>query len=112
MNNDGLNRIVIGKLFELRDDLLGRKNYAVKFNHSDLRAKTGKRFFITAAKAQVHQRKHCHNEQRKQSAAHQKPYPNPRTSLSHNQKSVAPRARSEVRGQIAEVRLQRLDWRG
>src|SRR5208283_4562266 len=90
MNDDGLNGIVIGKLFKLGNDLLGRKNHAVKFNHGNLGAETGKRFFIVAAKTQIHQRKHRDHEQHEQPAAHQEPNPNPRTPFSHNQTSVAP----------------------
>ncbi len=90
MNDDGLDGIVIGKLLELGDDLLGRENYAIEFNHANLGPEAGKRFFIPAAETQVHQRKHTHHEQRKQPAAHQQPNPNARTPFSHNQTSVAP----------------------
>src|SRR5271169_89436 len=90
MNDDGLDGIVISKFFKLGDDLLGREDYAIEFNHRDLGAEPGKRFFIPAAKTQVHQRKHSHHEQRKQPAAHQQPYPDPRTPFSHNHSSVAP----------------------
>ncbi len=65
MNDDGLDGIVIGKLFQLGDDLLGRENYAVQFNHRDLGAEARKRFFIPAAETQIDQRKHRHHEQRK-----------------------------------------------
>ena len=84
MNDDGLHGIIIGKLLKLGDDLLGRENYAIEFNHRNPGAEAGKRFFIPAAKTEIYQRKHGHHEQRKQPAAHHKPYPNPRTPFSHN----------------------------
>src|SRR6266446_1616066 len=101
MDDDGLDGVVIGKLLELLDDLLGRENYAIEFNHGNPGSEAGKRFFILAAKAQEHQREHCDDEQRKHPAAHEKPYPNPRMPFSHNQTSVAPGGK--VRG-IAEVK--------
>ena len=33
MDNDGLDRIVVGKLLELLDDLLGRDDHAVQIDH-------------------------------------------------------------------------------
>src|SRR6266403_2529933 len=97
MDDDGLDGVVIGKLLELLDDLLGRENYAIEFNHGNPGPEAGKRFFIPAAKTQEHQREHCDDEQRKQPAAHHKPYPDPRTPFSHDQTSVAPAA-SRVHG--------------
>ena len=90
MNNDGLDGIVIGKLLELGHDLLGRENYAIEFDHGDLGAEAGKRFFVAAAaKAKVDKSDDGRCKESKQSAAHQKPYPDPRTPFSHNQTSLA-----------------------
>src|ERR1700730_7141821 len=97
MDDDGLDGIVIGKLLKLWNDLLGRENYAIEFHHGNPGPKAGKRLFILAAETQENQRKHCDDEQRKQPAAQQKPYPDPRTPFSHNQTSVAPGERSKVR---------------
>ena len=101
MNDDGFNRIVIGKLLELRDDLLGRENYAIEVDDRDLRAEAGKcsssswppKLRYTSVNTASH-------EQRKQPAAHEKPYPNPRTPFSHIQTSVA----LEIRGESADKR--------
>src|SRR5580704_6516393 len=92
MNNDGLDGVVVGKLLKLGDDLLGRENHAIEFDDSNLGTEAGKRLLILAAETQVHQSKYRRHEQRKQTAAHQEPYPNPRTPFSHNQTSVAPAA--------------------
>src|SRR6267378_7249132 len=104
MNDDGFDGIVLGELLKLWNDLLGRENYAIEFNHGNPGPEAGKRFFILAPKTQVHQRKDSHHEQRKQPAAQQKPYPDPRTPFSHNQTSVALGERSEIKGQIAEAK--------
>src|SRR5271169_2697311 len=90
MDDDGLDGIVIGKLLELGDYLLGRKNYAIEFNDSNLGAEAGKRLIIAGAKTQIDERKHGHDKQHKQATGDQKPHPNPRTSFSHNETSVAP----------------------
>ncbi len=109
MNDDGLDGIVIGKLLELGDDLLGRKNYAIQLNHGDLGAEAGKRFFLRTAKTQIDQRKHGHREQHKQSTAHQQPNPNPRMPFSHNETSVAPGASGLWDNELISLQVLRIE---
>ena len=65
MNDDGFDGIVVGKLFELGNDLLGREDYAVEFDDANLGAEAGKGIFIGSAKAHIYQRKDRSDKQRK-----------------------------------------------
>ena len=58
MNNDGLDGIVVAKIFELAHHGLGLDDDAFQVYHANFVAEAGK-FRIVAAGYQAHQRQHC-----------------------------------------------------
>ena len=83
MQNDGFNRIVVTKFFDLLHYRAGIEDDAFQFNHANLVAKTGAQggVFSSSVERDINQRKYCQDKEEEGPSPNYNPEQRPGTSV-------------------------------